>query len=55
LARYSRPKYRESGKGASEQEGVGMAVKSYGNPMLEAATEPMLQPRASLRQELAGL
>lgn len=26
-----------------------------GNPMLEAATEPMLRARASLRQELAGL
>ena len=26
-----------------------------GNPMLEAATGPMLQARASLRQELAGL
>lgn len=26
-----------------------------GNPMLEAATDPMLRPRTSLRQELAGL
>lgn len=26
-----------------------------GNPMLEAATEPKLRARASLRQELAGL
>lgn len=28
---------------------------AYGNPMLEAATDPMLGSRASLRQELAGL
>lgn len=26
-----------------------------GDPMLEAATEPMLRPRSSLRHELAGL
>jgi transposase len=28
---------------------------AFGNPMLEAATEPMLRARACLRQELAGL
>lgn len=28
---------------------------AFGNPMLEAATEPVLRARASLRQELAGL
>ena len=28
---------------------------AFGNSMLEAATEPMLRARASLRQELAGL
>lgn len=28
---------------------------SAGNPMLEAATEPMLRARSALRQELAGL
>ena len=28
---------------------------AVGNPMLEAATEPMLRARASLRQDLAGL
>jgi transposase len=30
-------------------------VLAAGNPMLEAATEPILRARASLRQELAGL
>lgn len=28
---------------------------AFGNPMLEAATEPMLRARASLLHELAGL
>jgi hypothetical protein len=31
------------------------AKLAAGNPLLEAATEPMLWARLSLRQELAGL
>lgn len=39
-------------RGRYEQRIRGLA---NGNPILEAATAPMLRARASLRQELAGL